>query len=168
MGMIRYSPDLAREICDRLAKGESLRAICKDDHMPTDMAVRKWVLEDRDGFSSRYAQARDQGLDAMADQVIEIADEEPGTTDQGSTDTGRVAANRLRFDARRWYLSKLAPKRYGDRLNVEHSGAIALTDMSDDDIRAELAALSAMALAVPQNDSMAISECDEDDASDLV
>ena len=163
--MIRYSPELASEICERLAKGESLRAICKADYMPGESSVRDWVLEDRHNFAAQYAQARDQGLDAMADQVIEIADEDPGTTDQGATNTGKVAANRLRFDARRWYLSKLAPKRYGDRLNVEHSGAIALTDMTDDDIRAELAALAVTALAVPQGDSLTPSE---DDADDLV
>ena len=158
--MIRYSPDIAKEICDRLAKGESLRAICESPYMPEESAVRQWAIKDSHGFTAQYTQARDLGLDVMADMTISIADEDPGTLDNGATDTGRVAANRLRFDARRWYLSKLAPKRYGDRLNVEHSGSIAISDMTEEEIRAELASLVSGVVAVPQNDS--------DDASDLV
>ena len=58
----------------------------------------------------------------MADEVLEIADAPVGSTDNGGTDSGAVADKRVRFDARRWYLSKLAPKRYGDKLSTEISG----------------------------------------------
>jgi hypothetical protein len=156
--MNRYSPEIAKEICDRLAAGESLRAICDDAGTPARSTVLKWLTEHAE-FSDQYAIARDAGLDVMADHVIEISDQEPGTLDNGGTDTGRVAANRLRMDARRWYLSKLAPKRYGDRLNVEHSGAVAISTMTEEEIRAELAALVSGVVAVPQNDS--IDDCDD-------
>ena len=53
-----YTPQLADEICERLAAGESLRAICADPHMPDKHRVREWALDDRDGFSPRYARAR--------------------------------------------------------------------------------------------------------------
>lgn len=104
----KYSEKAADEICARLAEGESLRAICRDDHLPSESTVRQWALEDREGFSARYTQARDIGLDCLADEVLEIAD-------SGSDD---VARDRLRFDARRWHLSKLAPKRYGEKVEV--------------------------------------------------
>lgn len=114
-----YTPELAAEICERLAAGESLRAICRDDDMPAESTVRSWVVADVEGFAAHYARARDDGLDAVAEECITIADETPGTTTFGGTDSGAVAHQRLRFDARRWYLSKLAPKRYGDRLEID-------------------------------------------------
>lgn len=118
-----YTPEIAAKICERLAAGESLRAICRDDGMPPESTVRLWVVDDVNGFAAQYARARDVGLDVMADEVVEIADAQPGTTDNGATDTGAVAHNRLRFDARRWYLSKLAPKKYGERSAMELTGA---------------------------------------------
>lgn len=155
-----FTPAVADAICERLAAGESLRAICRDDGMPSDATVRQWALQDRDGFAARYALSRDMGLDAVADDIITMVDEPIGKTDQGATDTGMVAAKRLRFDARRWYLSKLAPKRYGDRLNVELAGHLALSDMSEDEIKAELTLLVGNAVAgLP---------CPSGDDSDLV
>lgn len=107
-----YSAEVATEICRRLADGESLRVICESDHLPARSTVSLWVIENREGFSDQYAKARDQGLDVMADQVMEIAD---GVTED-------VQRDRLRFDARRWYLSKLAPKRYGDKVTQVIAG----------------------------------------------
>jgi len=109
----KYTPELATAICERLSRGESLRSICRDEGMPDEATVRQWALDDYQGFYSQYARARDLGLDAMADEVLAIAD-----TDAGED----VQRSRLRFDARRWYLSKLAPKRYGERLGIEQAG----------------------------------------------
>lgn len=107
-----YTPEIAAAICERLAAGQSLRAICRDDDMPAEATVRKWAVEDVNGFSAQYTRSRDIGLDAIADDVFEIADNERGDPTR----------DRLRFDARRWYLSKLAPKKYGDKVTNEHSG----------------------------------------------
>lgn len=107
-----YTEDIADEICRRLAEGETLRSICRDAHMPARSTVHRWVTENVNGFSDQYARARDLGLDTMADELIEIADNEEGSWKR----------DRLRLDARKWYLSKLAPKRYGDRIAHEHSG----------------------------------------------
>lgn len=107
-----YTPEIAAKICDALADGQSLRKICKDESMPSEAAVRRWVVEDYEGFAAQYTRARDIGLDCVADEVFEIADD--GSDHQ---------RDRLRFDARRWYLSKLAPKRYGDKITQEHTGA---------------------------------------------
>ena len=117
-----YTPEIAASICERLAAGESLRAICRDDGMPSTSMVMRWALQ-VDEFREQYAHAREVGFDAMADEIIEIADEQPGTLDNGATDSGEVANKRLRFDARRWYLSKLAPKKYGERTAMELTGA---------------------------------------------
>jgi hypothetical protein len=107
-----YSREVAEEICDRLARGESLLKICSSDHLPTDTCVRQWALDDREGFYSQYTRARDIGLDVRADRLEEKLTGEP--------DTQRA---RLLFDHDRWYLSKMAPKRYGDKVINEHGGS---------------------------------------------
>ena len=93
-------------ICARLAEGESLRSICADDTMPAACTVREWILADLHHFATRYARARDKGLDNMADECLVIAD---------SATAEDAQARRLSVDTRKWYLSKLAPKRYGDQ-----------------------------------------------------
>jgi hypothetical protein len=105
-----YTPELAREICERIAAGESLRSICKGDDMPAESTVRGWVVDDREGFSAQYTRSRDIGLDCRADRIGERIETE-----------GDVARARLLFDHERWYLSKLAPKRYGDKVQQEHT-----------------------------------------------
>lgn len=122
-----YTPELAATICERLAAGESLRAICRDLDVVAEATVRSWVIDDVQGFAAQYTRARDMGLDALAEEIIEIADEPAGTLDNGGTDTGDVANRRLRFDARRWYLSKLAPKKYGERVDQNITGGLSLT-----------------------------------------
>lgn len=122
-----YSAELAQSICARLAAGESLRAICKPDDMPAESTVRLWAVENREGFSAQYARARDAQADALAEQILEIADD--GTNDTFINADGDEIVNhdhinrsRLRVDARKWFASKVAPKRYGDKVQNEHVG----------------------------------------------
>lgn len=123
-----YTQEIADEICERLSKGESLLSICKEERFPSEFAVRNWALQDREGFASKYAHARDLGLDTIADQVLEIADDGRNDTyrdEEGKivVDYDHIARSKLRFDARRWYLSKLAPKKYGDATMLKHADA---------------------------------------------
>lgn len=87
-------------------------------------------MDDREGFAAQYAQARDLGLEAMADELFDIADEttKDTFTDKDGNDRPNnewITRSRLRVDTRKWYLSKLAPKRYGDRLDVAVSGDVS-------------------------------------------
>lgn len=124
---ITYTPELARLVCERLATGESLRAICRSDDMPPESTVRNWVIDDHDGFAAQYARARDIGLDALADELMEIADtpKEGIKTEESfmgckTTSGDMIEHRRLQVDARKWYLSKLAPKKYGDKQEITH------------------------------------------------
>lgn len=123
---VRHTKAVADRICARLATGETLRAICRDDDMPPESTVRRWYVDDRKGFAAQYARARDIGLDSMADELIGIADD--GANDYINGDNGpaldrdHVTRSKLRVDTRKWYLSKLAPKRYGEKTQHEHSG----------------------------------------------
>jgi Bacteriophage Sf6, terminase small subunit-like len=62
-----FSPELADRLCERLADGETLRAICRDEGMPDERTVRRWALDDLEGFSTQYARAREIGYQGMAD-----------------------------------------------------------------------------------------------------
>jgi hypothetical protein len=144
-----YTPELAAEICERLEKGESLRSICSDLHMPTEACVRKWARLDVEGFQDRYTTSRDLGLDAMADEAIRIADTPQEGEKTKSTPLGlevitgdMIEHRRLQVDTRKWYLAKLAPKRYGDRLALEHGGVDGkpLTPQTDPEHAAKLLA----------------------------
>lgn len=143
-----YTAAVGDIICERLSQGESLNAICKEDAFPHASTVRTWVVNDEGGFAAKYARARDIGLDHLAQEIIDIADTtEIGTktvskaTGIETTEGDMTDHRRLRIEARKWYLSKLAPKKYGDKLEL--SGALNIkrtaADMTDD----ELAAIAA-------------------------
>ena len=124
-----YRKPIADEICRRLANGESLRAICRTEGMPPESTVRTWVVNDFRGFAAIYARSRDVGLDCMAEEILEVANtpeigEEVITTNGSTTvKTGDMVAHRkLRVDTMKWYLCKLAPKKYGERLDMLHRG----------------------------------------------
>jgi len=99
--------------------------------MPDRETVARWVVNDVDGFAAKYAQARDFGLDALAEETIEIADTPQIGTKSVSKATGlevtegdMVEHRKLQVSTRQWYLAKLAPKKYGDKQQIEHSGQI--------------------------------------------
>jgi hypothetical protein len=110
------------EICRRLAEGESLRAICRDEGMPSEATVRGWALAD-EGFSAQYARARELGYHALADEIVHISNTpqigvKTKTNDKGEVETTEgdmIEHRRLQVDARKWFLSKVLPKVYGDR-----------------------------------------------------
>ncbi len=69
-----YSQEIADEVCRRLAGGESLRAICRDEGIPDESTVRLWALDDRDGFAAQYARAREVQF-SHSRRLLEIADD---------------------------------------------------------------------------------------------
>lgn len=133
--MFRDREPLIAEICDRLAKGETLASICRDMHMPDRTTVFDWSKAD-ETISQRIARAREAGFDAIAEQCLEIADDGSGdfkpiaalAGEDGNGpkafDSEHVQRAKLRVETRLKLLAKWDPKRYGDKQQVEHSGAI--------------------------------------------
>lgn len=129
-----YSPDIAAKICARIANGESLRAICRDEGMPNAETVRLWVINDEE-FFGQYTRAREAQADSLAEEILEISDDgsndwmerndpkNPGYEFNGE----HVQRSRLRVDARKWFAGKVASKKYGDRVDHEHNGNVGLT-----------------------------------------
>lgn len=130
-----YTPEKAATILEGLKTGKSLRAVAKEVGI-SHGAILDWT-RDIDGFGDQYARAREQGYQLLADELVEIADEEcvvvkhPQDEDKEvevAFDSAGVARNRLRVDTRKWMLSKMLPKVYGDRLDLNHSGSIDLAN----------------------------------------
>jgi hypothetical protein len=109
-----FTQEIAETICAGLAEGRSLRSICSDEGMPTRPTVTNWLVADP-VFFAQYARARDVGIDTIAEHAIDEATSADLTYED-------IARARLAFDARRWYVGKLAPKKYGDKVQAEISG----------------------------------------------
>lgn len=122
----KYTEKLAAQICIRLAEGESLRQICRDVDMPCKATVLNWLFDNdpaKDGFLDQYVRAREIQAENWADEILEIADD--GTNDWVEREVGgkaldpeHISRSRLRVDSRKWLMSKLLPKKYGDK--VQH------------------------------------------------
>ena len=114
---VRWSESVADEIVERISKGETLRAICREDHMPSWQAVYDWIASNTE-FGGRIARARELGADAIAEQTVEIIDQEPERDQYGKIDTGWVAHQKLRAEHRLKLLAKWQPKKYGDKMQL--------------------------------------------------
>lgn len=125
--VLAYTDEVADIICTRIAEGESLRSICKGEDMPALSTVFRW-LNMVPTFSDHYARAREEQAETLADELVSIADETETKVlmgDDGTSilvlDSTAVARNRLRVDTRKWVASKLKPKKYGEKIQQEHS-----------------------------------------------
>ena len=121
-GSIEYDPVLAEEILERLADGDSLASICREGGIPDERSVRRWARNHGD-FGDQYAVARRLGYKKRADERLEIADDSSADwveTENGKRvlDTVHVNRARLMIDTRKWLLSKMLPKVYGDHVTV--------------------------------------------------
>ena len=119
-----YSKRLGSEICRRLASGRSLLSIAADPGMPAAPTVVDWVNKDVNGFGAAYARARELGYHAMADEILEIADD--GTQDWKEVrgkgrrlDREHLARARLRVSARAWLFAKARPYHERSPLRIE-------------------------------------------------
>jgi hypothetical protein len=153
-----YSESLATQICNLIAEGMSLRKICERPDMPSRPTVFDWIAK-YESFSDQYAKAKRDGSIAWAEEILEIADD--GTNDymeslakDGDSSAGvaayklngeNIQRSKLRVDTRKWLLSKIQPKKYGDKVDLNHGV------QPDNPITDLLAALSGQTLK-PKDD----------------
>jgi hypothetical protein len=128
-----YTLETADRICEQLAEGMSLRSVCKADDMPSTVTVFKW-LRTYPEFLSQYARAKEESADALADEMLDIADESERDTVIDENGNARpnnewISRSRLRVDTRKWIASKLKPKKYGDKLELAGDPKAPLTVM---------------------------------------
>jgi hypothetical protein len=111
----RY-PETINSILEMMQSGKSLRNAC-DAHNVSSSAFMLWVSEDRN-LAEQYKAARETMIDKIADDTVALADADPERGPDGKVDSGWVSNQRLKIDTRKWLLSKLAPKKYGDKIEV--------------------------------------------------
>ena len=117
------------EILEYIEDGKSLRSILKASDMPSSRTFFKWIDDDKEKVK-RYARAMEIRAESIFEDILEIADD--GTNDFMTITKGDVEYNvedrevtnrsRLRVDARKFFLSKVLPKKYGDKLDLTSDG----------------------------------------------
>lgn len=110
----KLNSKVRREICERLAGGESLRSVCRDEHLPHISTVLLWVVENREEFSEQYMRAREAGGFAHADRILDVVDR----TAQAEYDPNQA---RAMMDGLKWAAERMAPKQHSPRTQQEHT-----------------------------------------------
>lgn len=125
----KFSQATADTICERLADAKSLRSICLDETMPSAATVCRWLADERySSFREQYTRAREAQADAIFDEILHIADTQvegerikiDADGNEEITREDMLGHRRLQIDARKWMAGKLAPKKYGDKLELDH------------------------------------------------
>lgn len=133
----RYSNQIADEILDRMCSGETLTSICQSEHLPSRTTVWQWYVDDRRGFSNRYARARVAQAAYYVDEILVIADdvsEDVVMDTVGFDESGdpiqvervnreHIQRSKIRIESRKWLAKVLDPASYGDKQRLEHTGA---------------------------------------------
>jgi hypothetical protein len=100
------------------------------DHVPEITGIFDWIHDD-EVFANNYARAKEEQADFLVEEILQIADDDSEdaifveATDYSGKTAKKVCNNefvqrsRLRVDTRKWIASKLKPKKYGDRLELD-------------------------------------------------
>lgn len=107
---------IARQVFNEMRQGLSAYKACVKVGLPQS-TLSRWLDEDR-SLAEDYARAREELHEFIAAEILAIADAPVPSTDKGGVDPGAIQKQRLQVDARKWLLSKLAPKKWGDKIEV--------------------------------------------------
>jgi len=117
-----------KEILIQIEEGASLRSVLRQEDMPGRTAFFEWLKED-EVKANQYAKATEKRHDVLFEEILEIAyTPEIGTTTKETergveiTTGDMVAHRRLKIDSLKWCLSKMNPKKYGDKLDMTSGG----------------------------------------------
>jgi hypothetical protein len=124
-----FNPELASDICAQLATGKSMRTVCLADEMPAMSTVFKW-LSAHSEFAEQYARAKAESADALVEEILDISDDgrndwmevhdKDGDCIGYKVNGEHVQRSKLRVETRKWIAAKLKPKKYGDKLDLNH------------------------------------------------
>lgn len=128
-----YTEEIADEICEAIAtSANGIHFLCKRySYWPKPTTINRWIEEDRCGFRDKYAKAKTAQANYMAEEIINIADDDSKDTITKVNKDGEeyevcnsewINRSRLRVDARKWLASKLLPKVYGEKIE-KNTGA---------------------------------------------
>jgi len=118
----KYTPELASKICKEIALGKSLRAVCRADDMPDISTIYDWfpLYED---FTKQYEKACKDRAEAQYEDLNEINEEAIQYAKTSDFNVQAVmTAYKMKSDNMKWSMSKMIPKKYGDKLDVVSDG----------------------------------------------
>ncbi len=141
----KYSQELADNICEQIATtSKSMKTICAGLDMNV-MTVLNWLCESHEAykpeFCKMYARAKEMQADLLAEEILDISDDSSqdlkGIDDFGNRIEDKEFVNRskVRIDARKWIASKLKPKKYGEKIQQEHSGDLVVHQITGMEIK---------------------------------
>lgn len=114
------------QVCIKIESGMSLRTIFSEYNPPMSNTLFYRLIKENKDLNERYARAKEIYAANIFDEIIEISDE--SNADIEISEEGKMYINgeavqrsRLKIDARKWVLSKLEPKKYGDKLDIDHT-----------------------------------------------
>lgn len=126
--------DVADSIVGWVSNGKTLRDFCRAEGNPSFRTVYDWLEKDKD-FAARFGRARETGHDVIAEECLAIMDD--GSNDWLEAERGpqvngeAVQRSKLRVWGRLQLLSKWNPKKYGEKLGLEHSGSVDVAGALD-------------------------------------
>lgn len=118
-----YSQELADEICHELALGKSMRAVCREESMPDLSTVFRWLRTNQE-FCSQYASATEERTEAQNEDLLELGDEAINLAQivDPKASGAVVQGVKLKADNLKWVMSKMKPKKYGDKIDMTTNG----------------------------------------------
>ncbi len=130
------TPEVKEAFFDAILDGVSVREFCKRDGAPEERTIYKALARDPE-FVQDYARVKDMMMVRFEADLIEIADDTAqdthtttyeGGVERTSPNTEWISRARLRVDTRKWLMSKLAPKKYGDHLKIDQETKHSVDD----------------------------------------
>lgn len=137
------------EVCDRIAEGEYLDVICRDDHMPAVRTIRKWINKNPE-FERGYFNAYSARSYSLLDEMERLQDPEHNPINvlqNGAWDSAHVTYVRDRVTNLQWRLQKLLPRRFGDLLKIAGDDDQAPIRITDQEAAHKIEAILATAKA---------------------
>lgn len=124
-----YDVKIAKALCREISVSEKgIKKILKDNPTwPCDKIIFEWRL-DYPEFAEMMCTAKRNQVERIVDEMMEIADDASLDTITKVGSDGKeykvcdrewVARTKIRIDHRRWLVSKLVPKMYGDKIQNE-------------------------------------------------
>lgn len=107
-----YSPELALTICERVAEGDTLANICKDDGMPARASFHRWVVLYPE-LSQAYLAARELSAHALEEEALDLAHFLANKT-SAPEPQGKLRAYEIALGQLRWSAARRNPRAYGD------------------------------------------------------
>ncbi len=118
-----YTQEMANEICQDISSGKSLRAICRDENRPSIATIFKW-MRDYPDFLKQYEVATSERADYQLEELNDIGEEAVNyaKTSDDKNVSAVITAYKLKADNMRWTMSKIKPKKYGEKVDVTSDG----------------------------------------------